>query len=48
MATVLPACTFSFIDSTLYGGLEQWYEVAFTTSDTTVSEYPFLRVIVGG
>ena len=38
--------TFNLLDatSTIYSGLKQWYEIGFSSSTGTTSEYPFIKL----
>lgn len=46
IAFPITVSAFTFMETTIYGGLEQLYSVSFDNTDTLVSEYPFMRFIL--
>lgn len=45
-ASPITISQFAFVETQVYGGLEQWYEVSFDNTDTSLSSYPFIRLIL--
>ena len=46
IAYPIAVSAFTFLETTVYGGLEQWYSVSFDNTNTLVSDYPFMRFIL--
>jgi hypothetical protein len=37
---------FDFLEPIYYAGLAQWYSISFSNAPVTVSQYPFIRLIL--
>jgi hypothetical protein len=37
---------FDFLEPVYYAGLAQWYSISFSNAPVTVSQYPFIRLIL--
>lgn len=42
----ITSASFGFEETTVYGGLPQWYSIFFTHTNAVLSSYPFLRFIL--
>lgn len=42
-AKLIPTASFDFLETTVYSGLEQWYSISFANTNSTMTDYPFMR-----
>lgn len=46
IAKPIMSSSFVFLETDIYSGLEQWYSIGFANTNSTLSDYPFMRFIL--